>query len=135
GFCRVGAGAGGPALGGLEAGTTVPEFEAETPDGRRLSRRDLGERRALVLGFFSPTCSACTHHLPDFGTFSKRAQEKGVQAVAVVDGDAAQSEELRSEERRVGRVGRARRSGRQFEQNQRAGRNRAAGVAGGGRTD
>ncbi|HLU33866.1 MAG TPA: redoxin domain-containing protein [Natronosporangium sp.] len=93
---RVGAGAGEPPLGGLEAGTTVPEFEAETPDGRRLSRRDLGERRALVLGFFSPTCSACTHHLPDFGTFSKRAQEKGVQAVAVVDGDAAQSEELRA---------------------------------------
>jgi len=93
---RVGSGAGEPSLGGLESGATAPDFEAETPDGRRLSRRDLGERRPLVLGFFSPTCAACKHHLPDFGTFSERAQARGVQAVAVVDGDAAQSEALRA---------------------------------------
>lgn len=95
---RIGtAGSGGaPPIGGLSSGAAAPDFAAETPDGERLSRGDLGEGTPLVLGFFSPTCVACEQQLPDFGAFVRRAGAAGVRAVAVLDARLEESQTLRA---------------------------------------
>jgi peroxiredoxin len=81
-------------LGGMDAGLRAPDFTATTPDGTHVASAHLAGQ-PTVLGFFSPTCAACEDHLPDFAAFGRRAGEQGVRAVAVVDGDPAESAALR----------------------------------------
>jgi peroxiredoxin len=83
-------------IGGLSAGVTAPEFQADTPDGRRLSLRELGEQTPLVLGFFSPSCDACEMQMPDFAAFVERAHASGIRTVAVLDGEDEESSRLQA---------------------------------------
>lgn len=93
---RVAGSGGHPSIGGLSGGVPAPDFQAETPDGGQLFRRDLGDQTPLVLGFFSPSCDACEMQMPDFAAFVDRAHASGVRTLAVLDGDAEESQRLRA---------------------------------------
>jgi hypothetical protein len=49
---------------GLTPGEPVPNFLAETYDGRRVDESALADRAALA--FFSASCDACATHAPEF---------------------------------------------------------------------
>jgi hypothetical protein len=49
---------------GLTPGEAVPNFLAETYDGRRVDESVLADRSAVA--FFSATCDACAAHAPEF---------------------------------------------------------------------
>jgi thiol-disulfide isomerase/thioredoxin len=57
---------GGPAVPDLMArpGAVVGPFAATTVDGDELVADDLGP--GTLVGFFSPSCPACVHQLPEF---------------------------------------------------------------------
>lgn len=82
-------------IGGLSAGTAAPDFQAETPDGEHLSSQSLGGSTPLILSFFSPSCDACEHQMPEFAAFAARAHASGIRTVAVVDGNDEESRSLR----------------------------------------
>lgn len=50
--------------GGLTPGEPVPNFLAETQDGRRVDESVLADKSAVA--FFSATCDACALHAPEF---------------------------------------------------------------------
>lgn len=53
---------------GLSPGEAVPNFLAETNDGRRVDESALADRAAVA--FFSATCDACAMHAPEFAAVS-----------------------------------------------------------------
>src|SRR5690349_17585185 len=72
----------------LEPGGTVGDFSVTTTDGVGVSRSDLIGRR--LVGFFSPTCSACAENMPKYIAHA-RTQPGGRDAVlSVVVGSEAE---------------------------------------------
>jgi peroxiredoxin len=76
----------------LAPGTKVPDFEAVSVGGERLSLDSLRGRRSLV-GFFSTSCEPCQEQLP---VFARQAAADGGprQVLAVVVGTAEEAEEF-----------------------------------------
>lgn len=77
---------GGTALeGGLKAGTTAPDFTAQTLQGATRSLADyIG--RAVVLIFLSPNCGPCRASLPMLQKTAVEASGDGVEFVLVSGG-------------------------------------------------
>jgi len=72
-------------LPGLTPGEAAPDFTATTLEGRTVGRANPSGRET-VLGFFSAHCSACRDHIPHFNRVGAAADERGMQALAVIDG-------------------------------------------------
>ncbi|MER7788550.1 TlpA disulfide reductase family protein [Streptomyces sp. NPDC097640] len=85
----------------LPTGSRMPEFEAETLDGERISAETL--RNALI-GFVSTTCSACKDQLPHFVEVARTHQELGRTVVTFVHGDEENARELAEPLRGLGHV-------------------------------
>lgn len=82
--------------------TVTGEFSVRTLDGEKLSERDW--RGLTLVGFFSPTCSACHERLPQFIEHASRMPGGRQQALAVVvgeEGTEAQAAELTAVARTV----------------------------------
>lgn len=70
---------------GLKAGTTAPDFSAQTLQGITKTRADyLG--RAIVLIFVSPTCEPCRARLPMLQKTAVEARTSAVEFVLVSGG-------------------------------------------------
>ena len=86
----------------LEAGKTVGDFSVTTTDGVPVSRVDLTGRR--MVGFFSPTCSACVENMPAYVAHAQ-AYAGGRDAVlSVVVGSEADTSEMIRQLEPVSRV-------------------------------
>ncbi|GAA2063994.1 TlpA family protein [Streptomyces albiaxialis] len=86
----TGAASSAPALM-LPNGSAVPEFEAETLDGDRVSAETL--RNALV-GFVSTSCPACKEKLPHYAKLAERHRALGRTVVTFVHGDTTEALEM-----------------------------------------
>jgi hypothetical protein len=73
----------------VPVGQTVDAFDATTHTGRVVSRSSLPAR--TLVGFFSPSCTACHEALPEFVDYARRFQGS-VLSVAV--GDDRETAEL-----------------------------------------
>jgi peroxiredoxin len=78
---------GGHTLGetGLKAGTTAPDFTAQTLQGITKTLADYGGQ-AVVLLFVSPTCQPCREILPTLQQTAAQARTNGVEFVLVSGG-------------------------------------------------
>ncbi len=76
----------------LVPGTQLPNFEALTIDGDRVSLNDLRGQRSVV-ALFSASCEPCQEQVP---VFARRAVEYGgpERVLAVVVGNAPQADEF-----------------------------------------
>jgi peroxiredoxin len=79
----------------LAPGTQVPDFEAVTVEGQRVSLVGLRGQQS-VIGLFSATCEPCREQVP---VFARRAADYGgpERVFAVVIGIAAQADEFVAE--------------------------------------
>lgn len=99
---RIGERAAAPGPIMLEAGATVGDFSATATDGVSVSRADLTGRR--LVGFFSPTCPACTENMPKYLAHA-RAHPGGRDAVlSVVVGAEEETAEMVRQLEPVSRV-------------------------------
>lgn len=71
--------------------TVTGEFSTQTLDGESLSERDW--RGLTLIGFFSPTCSACHERLPQFVEHASRMPGGRQQVLAVVVGEEGTDEQ------------------------------------------
>jgi hypothetical protein len=72
--------------------TVTGEFSAETVDGQRLSERDW--QGLTLVGFFSPTCTACHERLPVFIEHARRMPGGRPQVLAIVVGQEDTAEQV-----------------------------------------
>jgi len=75
-------------MAALTPGTTGPEFELKTLDGKRFSLGDELARGPVVLAFFKVSCPTCQYALPFFERLHKAYGGKGVTLVGISQNDA-----------------------------------------------
>ena len=77
----------------LQPGDQIPEFNAETVDGRVITQADyLGHETALV--FISPTCGPCREEMPTLKSLYSRAKLNGVDLTLVSLGQALETQNM-----------------------------------------
>ena len=72
--------------------TVTGEFSAETVEGERLSESDW--QGLTLVGFLSPTCTACHERLPGFLEQARRMPGGRRQVLAVVVGEEGTAEQV-----------------------------------------
>jgi peroxiredoxin len=75
----------------LATGTTAPEFELNTLNGKRLSLREELARGPVVLAFFKVSCPTCQYALPFLERLHKTYGDKGVKLVGISQNDAKET--------------------------------------------
>lgn len=86
----------------LEAGKSVGDFSVTTTDGVPVSRADLTGRR--LVGFFSPTCSACAENMPTYVAHAQTHPGGRDAVLSVVVGSEAETAEMTRQLEGVSRV-------------------------------
>ena len=76
----------------LEPGATVGDFSVTTIDGVAVSRADLTGHR--LVGFFSPTCSACAENMPKYVAHAQTHPGGREAVLSVVVGSEAETAEM-----------------------------------------
>jgi len=75
----------------LATGTTAPELDLHTLDGKRFSLREELARGPVVLAFFKVSCPTCQYALPFLERLHKTYGDKGVRLVGVSQNDAKET--------------------------------------------
>ncbi|MGB8065629.1 MAG: TlpA disulfide reductase family protein [Candidatus Sulfotelmatobacter sp.] len=75
----------------LATGTTAPEFDLPTLDGKRFSLRGELMRGPVVLAFFKVSCPTCQYALPFLQRLHKTYGDKGVKLVGISQNDAKET--------------------------------------------
>jgi len=75
---------------GLRPGQGLPEFSAETLDGRLLTESAFSERLTAFL-FVAPDCGPCVEEMPAYVQLASLAQSRSPDLVLVSDGDAKET--------------------------------------------
>lgn len=76
---------------GLKAGTTAPNFTAQTVQGMTKTLADYVDQ-AIALIFVSPTCQPCRERLPMLQKAAIEARTSGVEFVLVSDGSPEETQ-------------------------------------------
>ncbi len=75
----------------LATGTTAPQFELKTSDGKKFSLRDERANGPVVLAFFKVSCPTCQYTLPFLERLHKAYAGKGVKVFGVSQNDATET--------------------------------------------
>jgi peroxiredoxin len=75
----------------LAAGTTAPEFDLYSLDGKRFSLRDELARGPVVLAFFKVSCPTCQYAFPFLERLHEAYGDKGVKVIGVSQNDAKET--------------------------------------------
>jgi len=75
----------------LATGTSAPEFDLRTLDGKRFSLREELARGPVVLAFFKVSCPTCQYALPFLERLHKTYGDKGVKLVGISQNDAKET--------------------------------------------
>jgi peroxiredoxin len=75
----------------LATGTTAPEFDLQTLDGKRFSLREELFRGPVVLAFFKVSCPTCQYALPFLERLHKTYGDKGGKLVGISQNDAKET--------------------------------------------
>ena len=75
-------------MAALTTGTTAPEFELKTLDGKDFLLSEALARGPVVLAFFKVSCPTCQYVLPFFERLHKAYSGKGVTLVGISQNSA-----------------------------------------------
>ena len=75
----------------LATGTTAPQFELKTSDGKKFSLQDQLADGPVVLAFFKVSCPTCQYAFPFLERLHKAYVGKGVRIIGVSQNDAAET--------------------------------------------
>jgi len=75
----------------LATGTTAPEFELKTLDGKKFSLRDELANGPVVLAFFKVSCPTCQYTFPFLERLHKGYAGKSIKVVGVSQNGAAET--------------------------------------------
>ena len=75
----------------LATGSTAPEFDLSTLDGKRFSLREELAQGPVVLAFFKVSCPTCQYAFPFLERLRKAYGDKGVKVVGVSQNDAKET--------------------------------------------
>lgn len=75
----------------LATGTTAPEFDLHTLDGKRFSLREELAHAPVVLAFFKVSCPTCQYALPFLERLHQNYGDKGVKLIGVSQNDAKET--------------------------------------------
>ena len=78
-------------MAALAIGTTAPEFDLHTLDGKLFSLREELARGPVVLAFFKVSCPTCQYALPFLERLHKTYGDKGVKLVGVSQNNAKET--------------------------------------------
>jgi len=67
----------------LPAGTSAPDFELKSIDGKPFSLRDALSRGPVLLAFFKASCPTCQYSFPFFERLFRKYQNRNVTIVGV----------------------------------------------------
>lgn len=84
-------GASSPIEVGLKAGTTAPDFTAQTLQGETKTLADYANRAAVLI-FVSPACRPCRESLPMLQKTAVEARASGVEFVLVSGGSLEETQ-------------------------------------------
>jgi len=76
----------------VPVGKPVPEFTLPQPSGAKLSLTDARKgKKAVLINFWFCDCSACRHELPQLQFLYNQLKGKGLEIVAIDNGDSAEA--------------------------------------------
>jgi peroxiredoxin len=75
-------------MAALTTGTTAPDFELKSIEGKRFSLREELAGAPVVLAFFKVSCPTCQYAFPFLERLHKAYEQKGVALVGISQNDA-----------------------------------------------
>lgn len=82
---------GGGSMAALATGTSAPEFELKTLDGKRFSLAEALAAGPVVLAFFKVSCPVCQFAFPYLERLHRAYRQKGFTLVGVSQNDAKET--------------------------------------------